>query len=42
MVCSSPIKREKHGNQQEIAEKMKEIRWVAVHAANSYFSYSVW
>jgi len=25
MVCSSPIKREKHGNQEVIADKGKEI-----------------
>jgi hypothetical protein len=43
MVVAPKIKRDDKGKQQEFAEKKKkEIRWVRVHAAKSYFPYSVW
>ena len=42
MVATPKIRRDDKGKQQEFAEKKKkEIRWVRVHAAKSYFPYSV-
>jgi hypothetical protein len=43
VVVGSKIKRDDKGKQQEFAKKKrKKIRWVRVHAAKSYFPYSVW
>jgi hypothetical protein len=43
MVCSSPVSKTNMETSRKFAKKKKkEIRWVRVHAAKSYFPYSVW